>query len=82
MQAAIAVDGLLLQFRHHPRLFLAEDLAQERLRVQRADIPRLQVLWPEVAKLKVKIMGASPWTAAASTWRSFSSFVIRGISAS
>jgi hypothetical protein len=32
-QAAAAVGGLLLQFRHYQRLFLLEDLDQEQLRV-------------------------------------------------
>ena len=44
--------GLLLQFRHHQRLLLSEDLDQERLGVWRGDAPRLQMLWPEVTKIE------------------------------
>src|ERR1017187_7301461 len=53
-QATAAVGCLLLQFRHYHGLFLAEDLDQEVLRVQRADAPHRQVLWPEVAKVEGK----------------------------
>ena len=49
---AAAIGGLLLQFRHYHRLFLVEDLDQQRLRVQRADAPGRQVLRPEVAKVQ------------------------------
>ena len=62
------------------RLFQAKNLDQKRLRVKRADTPRLQVLRPEVAKVEGQYDRASPWTAAAATWRYFSSFVILGIS--
>jgi len=51
-QSTAPVGCLLLQLRHHQRLFLAENLDQEELRVQRADTPRRQMLWPEVAKVE------------------------------
>jgi hypothetical protein len=51
-QAAAAIGCLLPEFRQYHGLFLAEDLDQKGLRVQRADTPRRQVLWPEVAKVE------------------------------
>jgi hypothetical protein len=78
--AASDIRCLLVEFRQYHGLFLLEDLDQEGLWVQRADTPRHQMLWPEVAKGGSKMIAASLWTAAATTWRSFSSFVILGIS--
>ncbi len=75
-----AVGCLLRQFRHYQRLFLAENLDLKGLRVQRTETPYSQVLWPEVAKVEGSMIAASPWTAAATTWRSFSTFAILGIS--
>jgi hypothetical protein len=51
-QAAVSVGCLLFQFRHRQRLFLSEDSDQEGLRVHRANTPRLQMLWSEVAKVE------------------------------
>jgi hypothetical protein len=81
-QVTASVGCLLLKLRHYDRFFLAKDLNQEGLWVQRADAPPLQVFTPEVAKVESYDDGAWQWIAAASTWRSFSSFVIRGISGS
>ena len=51
-QATAAIGCLLVEFRQYHTLFLAENLDQEGLRVQRADTPRRQVLWPEMAKVE------------------------------
>ena len=51
-QAASAVDGLLFQLCHHSHLVPAKQFDQERLWVQRADAPGLQVFWPEMAQIE------------------------------
>ena len=43
---------MLLQFLQNKRLFLAEELYQEGLRMKRADPPPFEVLTPEVAKVE------------------------------
>jgi hypothetical protein len=78
-QTATPVRGLLPQFCHDDPWFLLQHPNQKRLRVQRDNTPRASMLRPEMRKLKVTINGAPQWTVAASTCRSISSFVIRGI---
>ncbi len=79
MQTTTTVRRLLPQFRKDNILFLPEHLNQEVLRVQRDNTSRTDVLRPEMSQVECDINGAPQWTAAASTCRSFSSFVMRGI---
>jgi len=79
-QATAAVGGLSLQFRHHERLFLSENFAQERLWMLRGDAPRLQMLWPEVALIKRNNGRRLTVDCGRYNVAILSSFVIRGIS--